>query len=174
MAKSKRESIRKQFERVEILVDAIAKDRLAGLILCGAPGVGKTFLTRQTLVKAGVEFVETSVNNAPALVHCLWMDRDAPVFLLDDTDSLAGRRKSETANENPPLNYLIKAGRSSAPPAFFLSPITASKVVVLDPNCSARNNGLPRGTATATCTSEVSRAVPSAPQIATQSSGSVF
>ena len=84
-------SLREQFERVEILVRAIAEDKHPGLILCGGPGLGKTHTVRSVLKQAGIEPVVTTANNEHALVFTLRQNQCAPVFLLDDTDSLAGR-----------------------------------------------------------------------------------
>lgn len=92
---AKGEQIRERFSVLEILAGGVVDKNIRGLIVAGAPGVGKTYTLEQVLETAEkdgkvskLEVVKGSIS-AIGLYLRLWETRDAgQVLLLDDIDEV--------------------------------------------------------------------------------------
>lgn len=71
-------------------IKAVCKGNIKGMLFCGCAGVGKTYLTRQILLKEGISFIESrGVSSALALYHFLYKNNDEKkVLLFDDVHGL--------------------------------------------------------------------------------------
>jgi hypothetical protein len=79
-----------KFEIPKEYIKAVARGFSKGFIFSGSAGIGKTFLTRQTLAQEGVYFVESrGVSSALALYNFLYENNSKDkVLLLDDVAGL--------------------------------------------------------------------------------------
>lgn len=92
---AKGEQIRERFSVLEMLAGGVVDKNIRGLIVAGAPGVGKTFTLEQVLEKAEkqgkvskLEVVKGSIS-AIGLYLRLWETREAgQVLVLDDIDEV--------------------------------------------------------------------------------------
>lgn len=89
--------IHERFEVLELLTDGVIAGNVSSMVVCGAPGVGKTY-TLETALKAaersrrikGMVEIKGSIS-AIGLFFKLWENREkGQVMVLDDIDSVYG------------------------------------------------------------------------------------
>lgn len=104
---------KRAFKEMDVYINTVLKGLQPGVILCGAPGLGKTYRTKQHLkakkLREGIDFYTLKGKcTARALYVAMYQMQDKGQYLIvDDADSVVGPKASEDA-----LN-LLKAALDS-------------------------------------------------------------
>ena len=88
-----RERIRDRFDTLDRTTKAVANNKLRGLIISGAPGVGKTYVTEMNLFAArndlrNINFHSGSISAVAAYTKLHQHRRKGDVWILDDADDI--------------------------------------------------------------------------------------
>ena len=112
------------YAAVQMMVDivrAVARGERDLALCCSATGIGKTFIVRQECRHLGIHDVpEGRPSNANALAKYLWLNREAPVLLLDEVDHLFRQEASanllKVCNSKPRIvqHWTVEAARNEA------------------------------------------------------------
>lgn len=85
-------SIKEKFEYIRNLVDMVIKGIQPSVLITGQPGVGKSYVVRDTLRKAGMkmdeDYIQVSGHSSPFGLYKLLHDNRDATIVFDDTDSL--------------------------------------------------------------------------------------
>ena len=91
-----------------------------GILMSGAPGVGKTMMAKAIAKEAGVDFFQRSASDftnpyvgmtAKAIKHMFKMARESEsgraIIFIDELDSFGSREKSMNSHDNDAINALL-------------------------------------------------------------------
>lgn len=91
------EPLEKQFEHIAFRVRSVVQGHYPGIVLCGAPGIGKTFTVRKILeeqgLKEGTQFIGLSISSDKKFHQFLSAYRHIPVSIIDDSEGFGRRRE---------------------------------------------------------------------------------
>lgn len=94
---------KRAFKEMDIYINTVLKGLQPGVILCGAPGLGKTYRTKQHLLakklRNGIDFYTLKGKCTPRALYVAMYNyqKKGQYIIVDDADSVVGPKASEDA-----------------------------------------------------------------------------